>query len=152
VRDRRAQTGRLVGLHVDVTPNPRFYKLVAVDVHGNVSPAALVIPPVIVGVPGGRSARHALTRPSHANPMRTGARLTLALPAASGVTLDVFDPRDRMVRRIAAPELAAGVHTRPADLPFHLRDEACRAAGARATSPSQRFALPPRWKTGRRAG
>ena len=53
MRDRRAQTGRLVGLHVDVTPNPRFYKLVAVDVHGNVSPAALVIPPVIVGVPGG---------------------------------------------------------------------------------------------------
>jgi hypothetical protein len=99
----KADTG-----YVDVAGGAYFYRLAAVDLHGNVGPYALLQPSGTVEVPGAGAPRAlALSAPAP-NPMRGSCSLRLALPREAQVTLAVFDQQGRRVRTLLAGTLPAG--------------------------------------------
>jgi hypothetical protein len=87
-----------------------YYKLTAVDVHGNQSPPALVVPPGTVDVDGPPSAtlRFAAPRP---NPSSGPVTLRWSQPAEAEATLRIYDASGRMVAELASGRHAAGEHT-----------------------------------------
>jgi hypothetical protein len=96
--------------YVDAAGAPFYYKLCAVDVHGNASPFATLLPVGAVDVPGGALPRElALSAPAP-NPLRGSTTLRLALPRAAVVSLAVFDQQGRCVRNLLAGEQPAGEH------------------------------------------
>ncbi len=95
--------------YVDVAGAPYYYKLCAVDVHGNVSAYATVLPVGAVGVDEPASAALALSLGS-ANPARGSAVLRWALPAEGEARLVVYDLAGRVVRELASGRAGAGEH------------------------------------------
>jgi hypothetical protein len=96
--------------YVDVAGSPYYYKVCAVDIHGNVSAYAFLQPSGTAGVPPGTLPHElALSAPAP-NPLRGASTLRLALPRAAHVSLAVFDQQGRRVRTLADGELAAGEH------------------------------------------
>jgi hypothetical protein len=95
--------------YTDVAGGPYVYKLVAVDLHGNVSPPAVVIPAGALGVPLAAPPSLALAAPSP-NPLRAGAGSTLrfSLPAAGRVNLSLYDSAGRLARTLASGVREAG--------------------------------------------
>ncbi len=87
-----------------------YYKLSAVDVHGNESIFAVVGPGATTDAPADLPLVVALG-PMTPNPSREGSSLRLALPRASGVRLAVHDARGRLVRTLVDAALEPGVHT-----------------------------------------
>ena len=74
------------------------------------SPAGIVLPMALVGVsPGGAPAALRLSPPSP-NPVRAGAALRFALPAAGRVRLALFDITGARARTLLDGERPAGVH------------------------------------------
>ncbi len=105
---------------------PFVYKLTAVDTHGNESPATTLIPDGVLAVDDGVAVPLFLAPPSP-NPLRgSGALVRFGLPAASRVTLGVFDAAGRRVRRIADAGFGPGEHA----LRFDGRDDAGRTLAA----------------------
>jgi hypothetical protein len=100
----------------------RWYKLTALDVHGNESPVAVVAPTALAGAPGEGLAGLAFAAPSP-NPARIATTLRLALPRDGAVRLAVYDAGGRQVRTLHDGPMAAGAHA----VPFDLRDDAGRA-------------------------
>jgi hypothetical protein len=101
----KADTG-----YVDAAGAPYFYKLAAVDIHGNVGTYALLQPSGTAGVPGAGAPRElALSAPAP-NPLRGSCTMRLALPREARVTLAVFDQQGRRVRTLLAGALPAGEH------------------------------------------
>lgn len=91
--------------HVDAGGLPYFYKLSAVDAHGNESGYALLSPNGTLDSDGPvMPARLSLSRPSP-NPARGALTLRFALPRESHVRLTLHDASGRLVRT-----LADGVH------------------------------------------
>lgn len=111
--------------YVDAAGSAYYYKLAAVDVHGNVSDHAAWAPLAIVGVPGGLGAGIAFAPPAP-NPAARSATLSFVLPRAAHVRLSVVDVAGREVRVLADRPLAEGPHA----LPWDLRDNRGRAASA----------------------
>jgi hypothetical protein len=105
--------------YVDAAGAPSYYKLSAVDVHGNESGFALLTPSGTVDVPGPDSPlalRLGILQP---NPARGAARIAFDLPQASAVSLAVYDPSGRRVR-----ELFRGRHEEGTfSLTWDLRDD-----------------------------
>jgi hypothetical protein len=93
---------------VDAVAQPYWYKLVAVDAHGNVSPAALAAASALLDAAPAES-RLALSRPSP-NPARGPVTLRFALASAGPARLAVLDAQGRLVRTLAEGERAAGTH------------------------------------------
>jgi hypothetical protein len=94
--------------YVDVAGAPFYYRLAAVDVHGNASGYATLLPAGAADVPGAPPPRElALSAPAP-NPARGTTTLRLALPRDTRVRLVVFDQQGRSVRTLAAGELPAG--------------------------------------------
>ena len=94
--------------YVDAAGAPYFYKLCAVDVHGNASPYAFLQPAGTVDVPGAALPKAlALSAPAP-NPARGSCTLRLALPRAAQVTLAVYDQQGRRVRTLLAGAQPAG--------------------------------------------
>ena len=94
----------------DWTGTPNYYKLCAVDIHGNISPYALLTPEGTVDVPTAPLPRElALSAPAP-NPLRGSTTLRLALPRAAQVTLAVYDQQGRRVRALVAGAQVAGEH------------------------------------------
>ena len=89
---------------------PSVYKLTAIDVHGNESPPATLVPQGVTAVDLDlpRELSFAL---ASANPSRGAASLRLALPRGTSVSLAIYDVSGRRVRTLADGALAAGVHT-----------------------------------------
>ena len=90
------------------TPGGYYYKLTAVDVHGNESPASLVSPPdgtVSATDPTPRALAFAL---ASANPSRGPATFRLSLPHAARVSVAIYDAGGRRVRTIVSGTLEAG--------------------------------------------
>lgn len=87
-----------------------YYKLSAVDRHGNESAFTLLAPETIVGVgePGVPSVS-SLGEPAP-NPFRSGTTFSLGLSRTGYASVRVFDTSGRLVRTLAAGELVAGVH------------------------------------------
>ena len=96
--------------YVDPAGGPGFYKLSAVDIHGNLSPYAFLQPGGTVGVPGGALPRDlALSAPAP-NPLRSSCNMRLALPREARLTLAVYDQQGRRVRTLLADTQPAGEH------------------------------------------
>jgi len=94
--------------YVDAAGAPFYYKLCAVDSHGNASPFATLLPSGTVGVPGAALPRElALSAPAP-NPLRGSCAVQLALPRAAAVTLAVYDQQGRRVRTLLAGAQPAG--------------------------------------------
>ena len=95
--------------YVDPAGAPYYYKLAAVDVHGNVSGYASLLPSGTVAVDGGAPARLDLAMAS-SNPARQGADFRFTLPRAGRVALVLMDSRGRRVRELARGTYPAGTH------------------------------------------
>jgi flagellar hook capping protein FlgD len=96
--------------YVDAGPAGSWYKLSAVDVHGNESVFAVLGPSGTTGAPGGAVPRDLALGPPSPNPLRTGTRLALALPRAAAVRLVIYDVAGRRVRAFPTMHLGAGAH------------------------------------------
>jgi hypothetical protein len=108
---------------VDLRGGPYYYKLTAVDVHGNESPVAFLLPDGTVDVAGetiGGSVEFARPVP---NPAREGAMLRFTLPVRQEATLAIFDVSGRLVRVLERGTLEAGEHR----MTWDLRDESGRS-------------------------
>jgi len=87
-----------------------FYKITAVDRHGNEGPAAPVTPHATTAVNGDRSIAFAL-RSVVPNPSRNGAfTVSFSLPSSSQATLILFDLAGRRMWDRLIAESAAGPH------------------------------------------
>jgi hypothetical protein len=102
------------------------YKLTAVDVHGNESPVATLTPAAIAGVGDGPAVRELALAPASPNPASCGTTLRFALPAATHVSLSVYDASGRRVRSLVSGAQAAGERSAAWD----LRDANGRNVGA----------------------
>ncbi len=111
--------------YADPAGGAAVYKLTAMDVHGNESPASILAQ----GDPG--TAADALPRvpvlaaPSP-NPARGRTVLAFALPAPGHAALEVFDVGGRLVRRLADGDFPAGAGR----LSWDLRDDQGRPVPA----------------------
>lgn len=94
---------------VDAAGAPYFYKLVAVDVHGNRSPVATLAPTGTLDAPGGGVAHAFFAAPSP-NPVRGGTTLRFGLARGGAAKLAIYDAAGRLVRTLHAGTLAAGEH------------------------------------------
>ena len=83
--------------YVDTGSSSYFYKLSAVDVHGNESGFALVSPGGNVSVSGESSLEFALGRPEP-NPASRDVSVEFELPRAAFASIAVYDPTGRLVR------------------------------------------------------
>ncbi|MBK7367646.1 MAG: T9SS type A sorting domain-containing protein [Candidatus Eisenbacteria bacterium] len=106
----------------DAAGAPYVYKLTAVDVHGNESPVATLIPSGTLGVDGGATrAALSFAAPSP-NPARGSATLRFSLSRAGAVRVNVYDAAGRCVATPVNGTLEAGEHS----VAFALRDDAGR--------------------------
>lgn len=108
--------------YVDVTGTAWYYKLIAVDVHGNLSQSAAVVPPGVLAVEEPSAPAFALSAPQP-NPARAVATLRWVQPSAGHARLALFDLAGREVRCVVNGVNTAGPH----ECAFDLRDNA-RAA------------------------
>jgi hypothetical protein len=99
-----------------------YYKITAVDVHGNESPAVLFGPSEVTGedTPEAPLSYYlAQNRPNPFNPLTT---IRFGLKEAGHVSLRIYDASGRLVRVLAEREYGAGNH----DEPWNGRDSSGR--------------------------
>jgi hypothetical protein len=109
--------------YVDAAVSPSYYKLSAVDSHGNQSTFALLTPSGTVDVPGADSPIALRLGTPQPNPARGATRIAFDLPREGHVSLAVYDPSGRRVR-----ELFRGRHEEGRfSLGWDLRDDAGHA-------------------------
>jgi len=94
--------------YVDDAGAPCWYKLAAVDVHGNAGGYATLLPDGTVAVPGTGLPRELALAPPDPNPARGASALRFALPRDARVSLTVHDAAGRLVRRLVDGPVAAG--------------------------------------------
>ncbi len=75
-----------------------WYKLSAIDTHGNESGYALLSPTGTLDAPGDVTPRELALTLASANPVRGSVALRMALPHAGAVRVAVYDVRGRIVR------------------------------------------------------
>lgn len=102
-----------------------WYKLSAVDLHGNESGFTTLLPGGTADADDVRVARLALGPPSP-NPARAATRLHFTLTREGAVSLSVYDTAGRRIRVLVEGVLGAGEHA----LTWNLRDDAGREVGA----------------------
>ncbi len=102
----------------DAGPVGSYYKLSAVDVHGNESGFALLAPTSISEGGSAAPAALALAAP-RPNPASDGALLSFAMPRAGRARLAIYDMSGRRVRTVSEGWLEAGEY----HLPFDMRDD-----------------------------
>jgi hypothetical protein len=106
--------------YADAAGAPYYYKLSAVDTHGNESGFALLTPNGVLDVPGGNLPGRVAFATPWPNPASVSARFALAMPRDAKVSLAIFDAGGRRMRELVSGSLPAGEHTRVWD----LRDDA----------------------------
>lgn len=99
--------------YTDLAGQPYYYKLTAVDVHGNESPVAFLQPQGTLDAPGGAGALHAHFAAPRPNPLRAGGAslLRFAITQSGRVRLALHDAQGRTVRVMLEDEREAGEHT-----------------------------------------
>jgi hypothetical protein len=91
----------------DPGPAGRYYKLSALDRHGNESPFALLTPDATTDVPGTGVTAIALD-PPWPNPAGGEAELIFALPKAGSASLRIYDGQGRRIRILVGGDRPAG--------------------------------------------
>jgi hypothetical protein len=119
--------GNLIAALTDTTwsdagPAGAYYKLSAVDAHGNESSFALLSPSGTLDVGGGVVPRDLAFAAPSPNPARASTLLSFALPHEGPVTLAIYDMVGRRVRQLNMGRLEVGEH----HLSFDLRDDGGR--------------------------
>ena len=99
--------------HTDPGTAGSYYKLSAVDVHGNESGFALLTPGTTVGVPEPGSAGLAWLAPVRPNPARGTALVRFGVPRETEVRLAIFDLGGRVVTELMRGRLPAGEYAVP---------------------------------------
>jgi len=94
----------------DAGPAGRYYKLSAVDAHGNESSYALLTPSGTTDAGATPSPAALWLGPMTPNPARVGAEMRFALPRAARAELSVYDAQGRLVRSLLNGSLEAGDH------------------------------------------
>jgi hypothetical protein len=102
-----------------------YYKLTAVDIHGNESTPVTVLPQNVTGVQETVAGVFSLARPDP-NPMTGSASIRFSLARAGRVSLVVFDASGRRVRTLTEDVETAGIHA----IAWDGRDTAGREASA----------------------
>lgn len=110
--------------YVDAAGAAYWYKVSAVDIHGNESPFATVLPQGVTGLPPGEGAPRLALAVASENPFRGDAVLRFDLTRSGPVRLALYDAAGRLVREVAVGPFAAGEWLRDWD----GRDRAGRAA------------------------
>jgi hypothetical protein len=93
---------------VDAAGAAYYYKLSAVDVHGNESLYATLLPQGVAGVPGGGAAPKLALAVVSQNPTSGEATLRFDLTRDGPVRLALYNASGRLVREIAGGGFAAG--------------------------------------------
>ena len=88
-----------------------FYKVAAVDVHGNLSPVALLRPADVTGVETPKAPEVTYLRQNFPNPFNPTTRITFGLAAPGNVSLRIYDAAGRLVRVLAEGARPAGNYT-----------------------------------------
>lgn len=88
----------------------QYYKLAAIDTHGNRSGYALLTPTGVLDA-GDTAPRELSFTLASANPAVGGASLRYALPSACRVRVQLLDVNGRMVRTLLDASMAAGTYT-----------------------------------------
>jgi hypothetical protein len=96
--------------YVDSDVLPMYYKLCAVDIHGNRSPYALLDPNGLVDVPPGGEPTEVWLGPASPNPSASLTTIPFALPRDQRVAFTFYDGAGRLVRRLISGTLPAGEH------------------------------------------
>ena len=109
----------------DPGPAGSFYKLSALDLHGNESAFSLLSPAGTTDVPGAGVTSLALA-PPWPNPAKREAELTFALPIAGPASLRIYDGQGRLVRDLVRGERPAGRQSAH----WNGRDEGGHAVGS----------------------
>jgi len=97
--------------YADAAGQPFYYKLAAVDVHGNQGPTAFLMPSGTTGIPGPAALPGLSFAPPHPNPARELATLRFTLPCETRVVLALHDVSGRCVRTLADGSWARGEHS-----------------------------------------
>ena len=92
-----------------------FYKLAAIDTHGNRSGYALVTPSGTLDAPGDRVPTALALDVASANPARDGATFRYALPVAGSARLQLYDVHGRLVREWTPGAQGPGEYLAPWD-------------------------------------
>ncbi|MBI5710842.1 MAG: T9SS type A sorting domain-containing protein [Candidatus Eisenbacteria bacterium] len=109
--------------YADAAGAPYYYKLSAMDVHGNESGFTTLLPEGTVDVPGGAAPAELVLAAPSPNPARSETAIRFDLPRVARVRLAVYDAAGRRVRLLRDGALEAGTHRAA----FALRDDAGRA-------------------------
>jgi hypothetical protein len=112
--------------YVDAAGAVFYYKLCAVDVHGNVSGFSTLLPSGTVEVAGPALPRAVFLAPPAPNPARGATTLRFGLPRAARVELALYDQQGRRVRSLLGGMQPAGERT----IAWDGRDESGRALPA----------------------
>ena len=95
----------------DAAGSPYVYKVTAIDIHGNESPVATLIPSGTLGVgDGAANATLEFAAPSP-NPARGTTTLRFSLTKRGPVTLALYDAAGRRVTTVADGVMDAGMHS-----------------------------------------
>jgi hypothetical protein len=110
--------------YVDNASAPYYYKLSAVDIHGNESGFALLLPNGTTDAPGPSPPQKLALGPIQPNPARGPLTLSISLAQSGSASLAIFDVSGRCVRSLARGWRAAGRYA----IPWDGRDESGREA------------------------
>jgi hypothetical protein len=103
-----------------------WYKLTALDIHGNESGVAVLAPAAVAGVTDGVPRLATSLAPVQPNPFNPSTRLAWSLAESGPVTLRIHDAAGRVVRSVVTGPQAAG----PGSWVWDGRDEAGRPAAS----------------------
>ncbi|NOT33193.1 MAG: hypothetical protein HOP12_03385 [Candidatus Eisenbacteria bacterium] len=93
--------------YIDAGASPFWYRVSAVDIHGNESGTALVLPAGTTAV-GDDLPREVAFAITSGNPSRAGIAMRVELPSAARVDAAIYDASGRLVRELARETMAAG--------------------------------------------
>ncbi len=97
--------------YTDHSGEPRYYKLRSVDVHGNESGFAVLLPTSTSEVPGTGLPAQVMLGPAQPNPVIRGAEFRFGLPREGRVSLVLFDQQGRRVRELLSGIVPVGEHS-----------------------------------------
>ena len=95
----------------DAAGETYYYKLSAIDIHGNESGFTTLLPSGALDAPGDHLPATLALRPAQPNPAFGGAVFRFVLPREGRITLALFDQQGRRVRDLVVGLMPSGEHS-----------------------------------------